>query len=140
VRNPEITNPGFLQSDSGSNLASRNFILEKQPIIRKIVASLLLVLFIMSSLPKAYFHDLVADHVDVVSCDQKHSEAVLHKQSVNCHFDDLVVTSHFVASPAPDFEIANFHFEKKVFVSFDSYQYSFVQHKEGRGPPAVPAT
>jgi hypothetical protein len=111
--------------------------LNKQTIIRKSLACVLLLLFVMSSLPKAYFHDLVADHVDMASCDQKHSQAVLHKQSVNCHFDDLVVTIPFVSPAIQDFEAANFHFEKKAAVAIACYHYSFIQHKENRGPPTT---
>jgi hypothetical protein len=113
--------------------------LKKQTIIRKALASILLLLFVMSSLPKAYFHDLVADHVDMASCDQKHSQAVLHKQSINCHFDDLVVTSPFVSPAVQNFDVANSVFGKKAAVAIASYHYSFVQHKENRGPPAIPA-
>ena len=91
----------------------------------------------MGGLPKAHFHDLVADHVDKASCEEEHSDAVLHNQSVNCHFDDLVITSPFVSTAIQNFKASNFHFEKKLFVTFSSYQYSFVQHKESRGPPAA---
>jgi hypothetical protein len=74
------------------------------------------------------------------SCDQKHSQVVLHKQSVNCHFDDLVVTSPFVSSASQNFEAANSQFEEKTAAAIASYHYSFVQHKESRGPPAIPAS
>jgi len=111
--------------------------LNKRTIIRKGIAFFLLLLFLTGSLPKAYFHDLVADHVDKVSCDQKHTSAVLHKQSINCHFDDLVVTSPFVTPVVSEFEAAVLHFEKEQFTRFNSYQYSFVQHTDSRGPPVV---
>jgi len=110
--------------------------LRYKPTIQKFAALFLLLVFFISSAPKAYFHDLVADHKDFSDCQQPHHSTVLHQQGLNCHFDDLVVTSPFVTlieQPVPSFD---FYFEKKQPAFYSLLLSSALQHKENRGPPS----
>jgi hypothetical protein len=105
--------------------------------IQKTTAFLLLLVFFISIAPKAYFHELVADHKDFSDCYQLHHSTVLHQQGINCHFDDLVVSSSFLSVMEQPFAVVHFYFEKKRFVSNSFYLSSFSQHKENRGPPVA---
>jgi len=106
--------------------------------IRKFLAFALLVVFTISIAPKSYFHDVIANHKDVVSCDHpEQSSSCLHSKAFHCHFDDLVVTTSFL------FEKNLYLFiliptnrdKEPIYVSPYS-QYSFSQSVD-RGPPAI---
>jgi hypothetical protein len=111
--------------------------LRYQPTIQKFTAIFLLLVFFISSAPKAYFHDLVADHKDFSDCQQPHHTTVLHQQGMNCHFDDLVVTSPFVSLIEQPIPSLNSYFEKRQSAFYSFLLPSFLQHKENRGPPSV---
>jgi hypothetical protein len=111
--------------------------LRHKPTIQKFTAILLLLVFFISSAPKAYFHDLVADHKDFSDCQQSHHSTVLHQQGLNCHFDDLVVTSPFLSLIEQPVLPPAFYFEKKQSGFNSSGLQSALQHKENRGPPSV---
>jgi hypothetical protein len=109
--------------------------LKHKQTIQKTITFFLLLVFFVSTAPKTYFHNLVANHKDYSDCTQRHHSAVLHQQGMNCHFDDLVVTSPFVSlieHPLVSFTI---FFEKKLSASSSFLIASFLQHKESRGPP-----
>jgi hypothetical protein len=105
--------------------------------IQKFAALFLLLVFFISSAPKAYFHDLVADHKDFSDCQQPHHSTVLHQQGLNCHFDDLVVTSAFVLLVEQQVSLLDLCFEKKQRAYHSLLLSSALQHKENRGPPSV---
>jgi hypothetical protein len=69
----------------------------QSPLIRKFISAVLLLVFLLSAAPKAYFHDAVAGHKDQpVSCKHVDRNATcVHESHMNCHFDQLVVTSVF---------------------------------------------
>lgn len=111
--------------------------MKRKIIIRQINALLLLLLFIVGSAPKAYFHDLVADHRDAASCDIHHKTSVLHKQSINCHCDDLVVSAPFMPAAATSTVVPT-PVQQVLFQPVPvSYHPSIVQFREGRAPPAA---
>jgi hypothetical protein len=109
----------------------------KNQTIKKHIAVLLLLVFAVGIAPKAYFHDLLANHKDGSSCKLTHRSATIHRQSFNCHFDDLVVSAPFVfqadqaITPLHDFYVKQFG---KIYAS--TFQ-SFIQHEGNRGPPSV---
>ena len=107
------------------------------PVIRKTIAAILLLVFSIAGAPKAYFHDLVADHADAPSCDQLHTTSVLHKSAFDCDCDDLVVTTPFVVQ-SQVFSIRSFDFLTQHFVAdYHSPSTPFVQYTDSRGPPAA---
>jgi hypothetical protein len=112
-------------------------LLAQKEIIRKSISVLLLLLFLISIAPKAFFHDLVANHKDLPDCRQVHQSTVLHQQTFNCHFDDLVATSPFVFSNEPIVIISAHYFIDKQASFYSSHLQAFFQHKESRGPPFV---
>jgi hypothetical protein len=94
-----------------------------------------MLLFLVSIAPKAYFHDLVADHKDFSDCHQVHHSNVLHQQAVNCHFDDVVVSAPFLLQKEQPILSRSFYFGIEQAVFYSSYVSLFLQHKESRGPP-----
>ncbi len=96
---------------------------------------MLLLIFGISSTPKIYFHDLVADHKDASGCEQIHTTTALHNQGYNCHFDDLVVSSPFIVQTAFSISLSQQYFKEKLINFISSYCSSVVQYKESRGPP-----
>lgn len=111
--------------------------LKQKTTIKKSIATLLILAFAISAAPKAFFHDLVANHKDFPDCNQVHKTAVLHHQRYNCHFDDLVVSAPFLLVAEQPIAFDNFYFEKKQSSFYFSFTQSFLQHKENRGPPSA---
>ena len=109
--------------------------MEPYSAIQKFLASILLLLFIISVAPKSYFHDLVAHHKDVSSCNLNHQTTVLHKQEFNCQFVELVVSAPFVLNVEPGKVFRNLYFENILSSFTVTYFEPFLQHKENRGPP-----
>jgi len=97
---------------------------------------MLLLIFSISIAPKAYFHDLIADHKDYSNCNDFHKNSVLHKEGYNCHFDDLVVSSPFILQAekitVPTITYFNSHSVSLYSLSLQA----FLQTIDNRGPPA----
>jgi len=112
--------------------------LKQRSSIQKFIAFLLLLVFAVSTAPKAYFHDLLANHKDVAFCHHPPTTSdCVHKQGYNCHFDDLVVSAPFLSLTEQPVVLINFYFEKKQPAFYYSFPQSFLQHKENRGPPTI---
>jgi hypothetical protein len=112
--------------------------LKQQTFIQKFLAFVLLSVFAISVAPKAYFHNLVANHKDdvVTTCTHPPTSApCAHKEGFNCHFDDLVVTAPFLFQKTQYSFCILFAYANKQTAYYSSYSpYSF-SHTTGRGPP-----
>lgn len=97
----------------------------------------MLLAFLLGNTPKTYLHDLVADHRDLPECNQLHKTAVLHQETFNCHFDDLVVSVPFLLQAAVPFLTAPVLFGPMHADIADEVRICYLYHKENRGPPAV---
>ncbi len=97
-----------------------------------------MLVLMVSTAPKTWFHDAVAHHKDTVAvCNHPlNGSPCLHQSTIDCHFDLLVVTSLYV-------------FKADLFpagpaLSFASFLCAAVAAKtsmrtgspESRGPPA----
>ncbi len=111
--------------------------LRNAAVIQKLTAILLLMVFTIGSAPKAYFHDLVADHVDRNGCSEDHQSAVFHQHETNCDFDDLVVPSVFVEPTVATATLLSLCNDRFFSIYITSGSFSFFQHQENRGPPAA---
>ncbi|MGN6165060.1 MAG: hypothetical protein ACTHOF_11035 [Flavisolibacter sp.] len=113
--------------------------MKQQAFIQKLLAFILLVVFAISTAPKAYFHDLVANHKDdIVNCTHLPTSApCAHKQGFNCHFDDLVVTVPFLFQKTQISFCALLANADKQTVYLSSFSPYFFSHSTGRGPPQV---
>jgi len=111
--------------------------LKRKETIKRGIAFLLLLVFMVSMTPKSYLHDSIATHKDFTYCRHQHKvSACLHQQGFNCHFDNLVVTAPYIAySPLFSFHLA------VPYISFiadnaTAYYCHFFFHTDSRGPPA----
>jgi hypothetical protein len=111
--------------------------LKRKTAIQKTLAIVIIMVFAVSIAPKAWFHDLVADHQDLPDCRQTHHSKVLHHQGFNCHFDDVVVTAPFVATGEQPIVFIVIPPHKEETLTYTSPLQSLSQAKEGRGPPCL---
>jgi hypothetical protein len=105
--------------------------------IRKVISFFLLILVAISVVPKAYFHDAIADHRDSVEiCGDNSKAAHLHQNGINCHFDQLVVTSlyHFSVDRVTEPCTVRFNRYHQKPEPFYYLQPSIT--RESRGPPS----
>lgn len=68
----------------------------RNSIIHKLLAGLMLFLFVFSIAPKKILHDLVADHKDTPTQLHHSTAKQLHPIAFNCNCDNLVVDLPFV--------------------------------------------
>ena len=108
----------------------------RKPIIQQLTGFILLLVFALSTAPKSYFHDLVADHHDdVISCDLAHKTSVLHKKAYHCDCDDLVVSTPFVFQQE-FFSVSSLkYFPVKQEFIHSAFAGEFPNRHDSRGPP-----
>ena len=80
---------------------------------------------------------MVADHQDGPECILDHNTTVIHAQTFDCDFDDLVVSVPFVLDKEPSEEILRDYAETEQCSFSNSCPVQILRHKENRGPPAV---
>lgn len=106
--------------------------------IRKIISSLLLLIFVICMAPKSYFHDALAQHKDRVTvCTHPVTSApCLHQAAIDCHFDLLVITSLYVFTA--EMPVHCLQHGNPPLICAATYHYSILRcdSKESRGPPA----
>lgn len=125
----------IIKSTISLYFATKFHFLNSKEIIHKILALTLLLVFTLSSMPKLFLHEAIADHKDVTTCTHTEKGPCLHQQSFNCHAHDLVVRSPYLNLEVP------FYFES--FVGYKEVSpillsptfYTAVSEKESRGPP-----
>ena len=114
-----------------------SLLLRETNTIQKTIAFFLLIVFAISGAPEGYFHDALANHKDFQACTDNSTAAHFHQAGINCHFDELVVSSlyHFSVEPFGEFSICFFHTKHQPIEASHLLQASI--SKESRGPPAV---
>lgn len=78
--------------------------LKKQLYIQKLLSGCLLVIFAISTVPKALFHSVFADHKDTyVFCGHDtHKTACVKAADTHCHLPELVVNVPYVYASAEE--------------------------------------
>ena len=116
---------------------SKNQTLYKNQIIRKIVASVMLIVFAVSITPTIVFHNLFAGHTDTAKKTGGHQQEQVGKQTFNCHCDNIVAESPFtepalvyIAPAEQAFSLVKFDKEQSL-ISSPQIFHSL------RGPPVV---
>jgi hypothetical protein len=114
---------------------SSNFLIHRNPVIKKLVTALMMMLFVFSITPRKLLHDFVAHHKDAVPV-AAGDNPVFSAAGFNCKTDNLVAVSPFTGVEN-DFEPAVFYvFPQKrdtLLLRFYSSPYFYF---ELRGPPA----
>lgn len=104
-------------------------------IIRRILAGLLLLLFVFSITPKKYWHDLVANHTDYYGFYQG-SELAVQKAGINCGCEDLVVTTPFLEPGVAEWRALPASVKPELTSPPLFYLPATTATKDSRGPPA----
>jgi hypothetical protein len=108
-----------------------------QPIIRRLLAGLLLVLFAFSGTPKRFLHDLVAHHKDTRSKFSPGAHAGVQQSFYNCHTEDLVVESPFMeGTSTPALHVPVTYTGGLIEMTARLYAFFPVLYSL-RGPPAL---
>jgi hypothetical protein len=107
--------------------------------IKNLVAGLLLIVLLISTLPKLYIHQAFAGHTDTENaCHHKtHKDPCLRTAGINCHFNDLVVNLPFIDYPGNDIIIS-----QNIFAPYKQGLISpapscFFESRASRGPPKL---
>ena len=110
--------------------------LEKHVIINKVLAFVMLLIFIFSITPKKYFHDLVADHTDYYAFVQG-DETVVSKAGFNCHCENPVVSTPFIESSIEQARDSEIQYQEFSYNLYHFYFLSFNTTEDLRGPPSL---
>jgi hypothetical protein len=109
---------------------------KNNPVIRKRIAFLMVLLFLFSITPKKHWHDLLAAHTDTYAAAVA-GEATLSPEGFNCHADDLVVSTPFIEiAPAAETVLLPAYTPYTLFCPSRFFS-SPSKAKDSRGPPAV---
>jgi hypothetical protein len=117
---------------------STTTLLRYTSVIRGFIAGLLLMIFSISTVPKSYIHNAIADHRDLSNaCHHKtHSVPCIKAATVDCHFTNLVVNIPYHSCT----QEYTFHsaIPRAIYIlhPFESAARYPSLHKESRGPPA----
>lgn len=68
--------------------------MQKHPAIRRFAAGVMLMLFVLSIMPRLYLHDVFASHKDIANDISQHLTTI-EKDGFSCDLNDLVATSPF---------------------------------------------
>jgi len=110
----------------------------RKPTIQKFLAGLLLVVFTISAIPQSFFHDLFAQHKDVVSCEHPGERAAcVHQQGFQCGFSDLVVSAPYLSYESATDLAKPVYFAPKKSEPYHVALPVYSSYTEGRGPPSV---
>lgn len=116
---------------------SKKHILIKNQFIKKIAASVLLLVFAFSITPAIVFHNWLADHTDTVKKIITTNEEQVGKKTFNCHCDHIVAESPFtepvilIFAPAKKIYASRGIIKQLHFTSSQKIIHTL------RGPPAV---
>ena len=111
--------------------------MRKNSWLYRLIAFVMLFLFVLSITPRLYLHDLLADHTDTVYKKTDAGNAQVGKSGFSCDVSNWVATSPFIEQdPLPD--ILLFSIYQPLVLHFPS---SIIAQKpclcELRGPPAI---
>ncbi len=112
--------------------------MNKYPVIKSVITSLLLLLFAFSIMPKKTLHDWLVDHKDQSGMHVKAGEALLNKTGFNCNCESLVAESPFTATSDPIIiQVISLVLPEHIcgkLPALYSCTYFFFEH---RGPPVT---
>lgn len=114
---------------------SKYYTLYKNQFIKKIMASVLLIVFAISITPTIFFHNLFANHVDSVKKRADTKGEQLDSVTFNCHCDNVVATSPFTQAAAQIFPSAELILSSSAVEKEVAFKSSLHLFYSLRGPP-----
>ncbi|MEO6315491.1 MAG: hypothetical protein ABIO53_11135 [Chitinophagaceae bacterium] len=118
---------------------SIKYLLAQKPIVKQLLAGVLLLVFTFSIAPKKFLHDAIANHKDKVAVLSPGDAAQLTHTGFICKCDNLVAESPFT-NEVPRFEFLSIPvFSVQRTSSIYHFYASTVFFFELRGPPVPQA-
>lgn len=114
-----------------------NLLLRKNQTIRAILGSFLLLIFLTGITPKRYWHDLLADHTDVLASVNQSDQLQINQAGFNCDCNTLVATSPFTETVETRLENPLPVHQQYHLVSVSQLYHSDLTYYSLRGPPAI---
>ncbi len=111
--------------------------LKHQRIIQKMIAACLMLVLATGVAPKAFLHDVFADHHDTPGCTIDHDTDVLHNVQVHCDLDDLVVPASYVPQQVSSPGVPFLYLPSGSPELKNHYTTVFLQSCLSRGPPSA---
>lgn len=109
----------------------------KDPVIRKSIAALLMLVFSFSITPTIVLHNWVADHTDAVKKVNDGSSEQITKQKFYCQCDHIVAESPFTNAEEIHLAVPEQNFITDPGQAIVAISVSPNYHFSLRGPPAV---
>ncbi|MEO6253201.1 MAG: hypothetical protein ABIO79_07850 [Ferruginibacter sp.] len=106
-------------------------------VIKRIVASAMLIVFAISITPTIVFHNWLAGHTDILKKCTHPKDGQVGKQTFNCHCDNIVAESPFTEAVTAIVTPAEQVFSLVKFDEQQSLTSSPTIFHALRGPPAV---
>ncbi len=105
-------------------------------LIQKLISSFFICLLALSITPRIILHNLVANHRDGGFSTPNSKQTEVSKAGFNCHFDDLVAESPFIATE--EIQVAPPLLSFKLLIQFSKISFFSRHHfyAELRGPPS----
>ena len=108
----------------------------RNPIIKRVAAAFVLLLFIVAVTPKQVFHDLITGHKHIYSNLGDEVGFKTSKASFQCNWNNDVVESPFNGTSAVQID-QPFAFHSVAFIEYTSTFFSSIHYFSSlRGPPA----
>jgi len=106
--------------------------------IRQVYSFCFLLLFTISITPKLYFHDAIANHRDVSSCNHPGKpKTCIHQQGYNCQVNDPIVSSPYLSVAISSCSLPEINFGAALAPFIISFLQDCFIHTESRGPPVA---
>ena len=111
--------------------------LKSQGIISRVVASVLLMVTLLSVTPKSLLHHILANHSDQPTCnDNIVNGPCIHRQGFNCEQASLVVPGGYTMDEATITKVPRLYFANKETIFIRPALAGFSHAFHLRGPPA----
>lgn len=106
--------------------------------IRTILSALLLLVFLTGITPRKYWHDLLADHKDVIGATHHSDKLQLNKTGFNCGWNNQVASvSPFIETEAIQLPAPSLVFPSYTLAPLSPLHLSPLTQQPLRGPPAI---
>ncbi|MEO5685598.1 MAG: hypothetical protein ABIQ88_23325 [Chitinophagaceae bacterium] len=114
---------------------SSKYLLAQNPIIRELLAGIMLLVFTFSIAPKKFLHDAIADHKDKITVAAAGGSSAVSHAGFICKCDNLVAESPFTNEAAVFIFASPRLFSVSQTIALYHFHSSPIFFFELRGPP-----
>lgn len=115
-----------------------HFLMRTNQTIRAMLSAFLLLVFLTGITPRQYWHDLLADHRDVIGAAHHSEELKVSKTGFNCGWNnEVATTSPFIQTEPISLPEPVMVYRQYASSPFSSLYLTTVSDQLLRGPPAI---